>query len=74
MLRVANGQCGMCVHFGEVHPNDEQLVQIRRTHQAPEDLVDECDHPRHADLHLKVTPISSCDGFEPVQDASPNSG
>ena len=27
-------------------------------------LVDECGHPKHAPLHLKVTPISGCDGFE----------
>jgi hypothetical protein len=29
--------------------------------------VDDCGHPRHASLHLKVTPISGCDGFEPAQ-------
>jgi hypothetical protein len=29
-------------------------------------MVDECDHPRHAALHLRVTPISGCDGFEPA--------
>lgn len=66
MLTVHEGQCGMCIHFGEVHPDDMRLVQIRTSHQAPEDLVDECDHPRHASLHLKVTPISGCDGFEPA--------
>jgi hypothetical protein len=30
-------------------------------------MIDECDHHRHASLHLKVTPISGCDGFEPAQ-------
>ena len=69
MLHVYDQQCGMCAHFGEEHPQDPQLVQIRRTHEAPENFVDECDHPRHAELHLKVTPISTCDGFEPVQQA-----
>jgi hypothetical protein len=41
-------------------------MQIRKNHEAPETLVDECGHPRHASLHLKVTPISGCDGFEEV--------
>ena len=43
------------------------LVQIRQSHQAPEDLIDDCGHPKHASLHLRVTPISGCDGFEPAQ-------
>ncbi len=64
MLHVNNGQCGLCTHFGEVHPQMDKLVQIRKTHEAPESFVDECDHPKHAALHLMVTPISGCDGFE----------
>ena len=64
MTHVDNGQCGLCKHFGEHHPQETHLVQIRIKHEAPEDFVDECGHPRHADLHLKVTPISGCDGFE----------
>jgi hypothetical protein len=67
MLQVQDGQCGLCSHFGESHSTDRRLVQIRRSHEAPESLVDECGHPRHAPLHLKVTPISGCDGFEPAQ-------
>lgn len=67
MLQVHDGQCGMCIHFGEVHSADQKLIQIRTSHSAPEDMIDECDHPRHASLHLKVTPISGCDGFEPAQ-------
>jgi hypothetical protein len=67
MLQVQDGQCGLCNHFGEHHNADRQLLQIRRSHQAPESLVDECGHPRHASLHLKVTPISGCDGFEPAK-------
>lgn len=66
MLQVHDGQCGLCMHFGEVHADDRKLVQIRTSHAAPEDMIDECDHPRHASLHLKVTPISGCDGFEPA--------
>ena len=66
MIQVNEGQCGMCQHFGEEHANDRLLVQIHERHQAPEDFLDECGHPQHAGLHLKVTAISGCDGFEPV--------
>lgn len=64
MLQVNDGQCGLCTHFGEHHASTKQMFQIRETHRAPEDLVDDCGHPKHSDLHLKVTPISGCDGFE----------
>lgn len=63
---VDAGQCGLCLHFGEHHQPSPQLIQIRTKHEAPEDFVDECGHPRHAPLHLRVTPISGCDGFEPA--------
>ena len=66
MMQVHDGQCGMCAHFGESHAQDNKLVQIRTKHEAPEVLVDECGHPKHAALHLMVTPISGCDGFEPA--------
>ena len=48
MQQVQEGQCGLCTHFGEHHMGDQQLVQIRKSHSAPENLVDECGHPRHA--------------------------
>jgi hypothetical protein len=41
-------------------------VQLRRRGDAPETMVDECGHPKHAALHLRVTPISGCDGFQPA--------
>lgn len=67
MISVHDGQCGLCVHFGE---HDEkahaELIQIRQSHEAPEVLVEECGHPKHAPLHLVVTPQSGCDGFEPA--------
>ncbi|HWV58254.1 MAG TPA: hypothetical protein VNZ57_12445 [Longimicrobiales bacterium] len=69
MLQIQEGQCGLCIHFGEDHAPTPQLVQIRRSHQAPEDLVDECGHPQHAALNLVVTPISGCEGFEPAPEA-----
>jgi hypothetical protein len=40
------------------------LIEVRKKHEASETLIDDCGHPRHASLHLKVTPISGCDGFE----------
>jgi hypothetical protein len=67
MQQVQDGQCGLCTHFGEHHIRDQNLIQIRKSHSAPETMVDECGHPRHASLHLRVTPISGCDGFEPAQ-------
>ena len=68
MLMVHDGQCGLCAHFGEDHPDHRQaLIQIRTSKSAPEDLVEECGHPQHASLHLQVTPISGCQGFEPAR-------
>ena len=67
MLQVHDGQCGLCAHFGEHHGQDQKLIEIRVKGSAPEELVDECGHPRHASLHLRVTPISGCDGFEPAE-------
>lgn len=66
MLHVHDGQCGLCVHFGETHAPTPQLMKIRQSMEAPEQLLDDCGHPKHADLHLKVTPISGCEGFEPA--------
>lgn len=66
MLHVDEGQCGLCKHFGEHHPDEPEIVQIRKSHEAPEELVEECGHPRHAPLHLVVTAVSGCDGFEPA--------
>src|SRR5215510_7508825 len=65
MFKVHEGQCGLCVHYGEIeHRNEPALVQIRTSKSAPEDLVEECGHPKLAELHLVVTPISGCTGFE----------
>jgi hypothetical protein len=69
MQAIHEGQCGLCAHFGESHPDEPKLVQVRLEGQAPEDLVEECGHPRHSSLHLKVTPISGCDGFTPAEAA-----
>ncbi|QQE10867.1 hypothetical protein JD969_15360 [Planctomycetota bacterium] len=69
MLKIENGMCGLCTHFGEHHGGDE-LIQIRVNHEAPETLTEECGKPELEPLHLKVSAVSSCDGFEPVRRAS----
>jgi hypothetical protein len=66
-VQVQAGQCGLCTHFGEDHPQDQKLIQIRSKQEAPDTYVDRCGHPSHAALNLKVTAISGCSGFEPAQ-------
>ena len=63
MLHIQQGQCGLCSHFGEGHTNSI-VKKIRSTQEAKEDLIENCGHPKHAPLHLKVTAVSKCDGFE----------
>jgi hypothetical protein len=69
MQAIHAGQCGLCTHFGESHHSDKALISIMTTKQANLDMLDECGHPKHASLHLKVTPISGCDGFIPAASA-----
>ena len=68
-MQVTTGQCGLCTHFGETHAKSDALISIMSTKQAETTLLDECGHPKHAALHLKVTPISGCDGFIPAAQA-----
>ena len=65
MLHIEDGQCGLCTHFGEGHA-EAVLTQIRSSHEAQEDLVEDCGHPKLSSLHLKVTAVSGCDAFEPA--------
>ncbi|MFG0306047.1 MAG: hypothetical protein ACF8Q5_07510 [Phycisphaerales bacterium JB040] len=67
MLKLSDGQCGLCAHFGEEHPDDARLVQVRIRGEAPEDLVEDCGHPQHAGLDLHVSAISGCAGFTPAK-------
>jgi hypothetical protein len=69
MESLHNGQCGLCGHFGESHAKTPALVSILSSKKASESMLDECGHPKHAALHLKVSPISGCDGFVPVAQA-----
>ncbi len=66
MHPVHEGQCGLCNHFGENHAKSNVLVTIISSKKADPDLLDACGHPKHAALHLKVSPISGCDGFVPA--------
>jgi hypothetical protein len=67
MLHVHEGQCGLCSHFGEDHAPNGILTQIRSSKEAAEDFIDDCGHPKHSSLHLKVTAVSACDGYDPVK-------
>jgi hypothetical protein len=60
---VHPGQCGLCAHFGEQHPADRNLVQMRINGVAPQGYTDLCGHPMHAPLKLVVTPTAGCNGF-----------
>jgi hypothetical protein len=66
MSSVSSGQCELCGHFGENHAKNDVIVSIMASKQAEPTLVDECGHPKLVSLHLKVTPISGCDGFVPA--------
>lgn len=64
MVQFRDGQCGVCVHFGEGSTdNQPKLMQMRATHKGPDDLIERCGLPENAQLHLRVTPVSGCDGF-----------
>jgi hypothetical protein len=67
MIHVQEGQCGTCTHFGETHAATKTLAEIRASKEAAETFVDDCGHPKLVSLHLKVTAVSGCDGFQPVK-------
>jgi hypothetical protein len=66
MVNIQEGQCGTCAHFGETHAANQILAQIRTSKEAAETFTDDCGHPKLVSLHLKVTAVSGCDGFQPV--------
>ncbi|ADW70697.1 hypothetical protein [Granulicella tundricola] len=69
MQTVHDGQCGLCTHFGEAHEKTTVLVSILSSKSADATLLDSCGLPKNAALHLKVTPLSGCDGFQPAAQA-----
>ncbi|MEM1071703.1 MAG: hypothetical protein AAGB48_02055 [Planctomycetota bacterium] len=64
MLKVDDGQCGKCAHFGGDEAG-ERVIQIRIKGEAPADAIEECGHPELTTAGLRVAPISSCDRFTP---------
>ncbi len=69
MEQLQDGQCELRTHFGEHQPKSNVLITILSSHKADLKVLDDCGHPKHAALHLKVTPISGCDGFQPAAEA-----
>lgn len=74
MLKLHDGQCGLCEHFGNGSADQNKIVQLRIKGQVDPDHIDEviepCGLPANASRHLKVTPLGSCEGFTPVKRAS----
>ena len=68
MVSIQDGQCGMCAHFGG-ESEKPQIIEFRIKGEAPETLVESCGHPAHADLQLKVSVVSTCEGFTPAEAA-----
>lgn len=68
MLKIQDGQCGTCAHFG-AGDDAPKLVQIRVSGQAEPDVVEPCGHPDNAPRELKVSPVSTCAGFTPAEAA-----
>lgn len=66
-MKIQEGQCGLCSHFGEHSGETPELEQIRRKKDAPVEIKKECGHPVHSSLKLMVTPISGCQAFEPAR-------
>lgn len=67
MVKVREGQCGLCQHFGQ-HEGEEgknpQILEILSTQYASEDFLADCGQEQLSAMHLRVTPVSGCDGFD----------
>ena len=68
MLKISDGQCGFCAHFGG-RDDKPELVQIRIKGEAPEGLVESCGHPQMQPLKLSVAATSGCAGFTSAKSA-----
>jgi hypothetical protein len=67
MLKLQDGNCGLCAHFGEKTNDTQQIVQIRIAGEAPEDMVEPCGLPENEQVGLRVSPVSGCSGFTPAK-------
>ncbi len=65
MVKVQEGQCGLCAHFGEPEAGTRlpAILEILSTRQAQETLTAPCTQTQLRGVHLRVTPVSGCDGF-----------
>lgn len=63
MLRISDGQCGTCAHFGGDHSGETRLVQIRVNREAEPDVIEPCGHPENTPRSLKVSPVGTCAGY-----------
>ena len=72
MIKLSDGQCGVCAHFGESGSDQNKIVQLRINGATPEDaveMVEPCGHPDNAARNLKVSPLAGCSGFVPAKTA-----
>lgn len=68
MIDLQPGQCGLCSHFGDNHDaGAPRPLTLLTKDEELSTKVSDCDHPAHAPLRLKVTPVSGCAGFEPAE-------
>lgn len=67
MLKLSDGNCGLCAHFGDSADAGQHLVQIRIAGEAPEDLIEPCGLPTNASIGLRVSAVSGCSGFTPAK-------
>ena len=63
MIDTNNGQCGTCTYFGDDIP-EQMLVQIRINNESDEKIIGGCGLPSNANMHLRVSINSSCDGYK----------
>ncbi len=66
MIKLHDGQCGLCAYFGEHDARNVQIIQIQKSKEAPESLTEACEYPQFVPLQLVVTAASGCSAFKPA--------
>jgi hypothetical protein len=66
MANFQSGQCGNCIHFGTFEQSGDRPSFSPTADQAFK-TIEHCEHPDHAAIDLKVTPISGCADFVAIQ-------
>lgn len=67
MIKLHDGQCGLCAYFGEHDGKNVQIIQIQKSKEAPENVTEACEYPQFVPLHLVVTPSSGCSAFKQAE-------